>query len=390
MAFRYVLALTLALLGAVHVESKSVKVGVEASWDNTPLALEASEFFFDTSPNAFWEYVDRLVSHDRVTDKMAHHEAIELCTSKYGIERAGLLRMSLAIREYSPRVELMRQTAAKITASGSSPVIILDGVAHVTIASLDAALNSRTDGTQQSAVYGHEFVGNSETAPAAVLVGYLGDGAALRPMHQALKAHALAGAVRYTLVNRPPATANRRPLDVPGYGVELAIKNMEYKAVDDRQPVESAKDADAEAKVDMEEEVGGFYFNRLIANKPELKDQLTTFKHDMVAALDDANKPLKVWELKNLGAQTLQRIRSSADPLRTLRDVTHNLPNAARSLIRMSVNASVAASLAQAEQMTRQFGGDTFVSLNQKPLTMGLTDPFTLFQVLLLLLPGGS
>ena len=64
-----------------------------------------------------------------------------------------------------------------------------------------------------------------------------------------------------------------------------------------------------------------------------------------------------------------------------MRDVSHNLPIAARSLIRMPVNATVAASLEQAEQLTRQFGGETFVSLNGKPLTMGLTDPFTLFQV---------
>ena len=43
----------------------------------------------------------------------------------------------------------------------------------------------------------------------------------------------------------------------------------------------------------MDQETAGFYFNRLVTNNPELKEQLTSFKHDMVAELDDANKPLK-------------------------------------------------------------------------------------------------
>ena len=38
---RFALLLTLALLGAPSAVSKSVKIGVEASWDNTPLVLEA-------------------------------------------------------------------------------------------------------------------------------------------------------------------------------------------------------------------------------------------------------------------------------------------------------------------------------------------------------------
>ena len=64
-----------------------------------------------------------------------------------------------------------------------------------------------------------------------------------------------------------------------------------------------------------------------------------------------------------------------------IRDISHNLPLAARSLRKMNVNTTLQESLVQAERLTQQFGSQTFVSLNHKPMTMGLIDPFALYQV---------
>ena len=40
--------------------------------------------------------------------------------------------------------------------------------------------------------------------------------------------------VRYVLRHYIPYDSDSKPVEMNGYGVEMAIKNMEYKAVDDR------------------------------------------------------------------------------------------------------------------------------------------------------------
>jgi UDP-glucose:glycoprotein glucosyltransferase len=67
-----------------------------------------------------------------------------------------------------------------------------------------------------------------------------------------------------------------------GYAVELAVKNMEYKAVDDTKV-----DAQGQAVEDGEDagEVGGFDFGVLIKRKPEIKDALLGFRDSLQTEL---------------------------------------------------------------------------------------------------------
>ena len=48
-----------------------------------------------------------------------------------------------------------------------------------------------------------------------------------------------------------------------GYGVELAVKSTEYKAVDDQKVAGKDKGKEASSHHDDEDEAEGFLFNRL-------------------------------------------------------------------------------------------------------------------------------
>jgi hypothetical protein len=94
-----------------------------------------------------------------------------------------------------------------------------------------------------------------------------------------------------------------------GYGVELALKNMEYKAVDDSQQQQqqqqpqhggaSGQDAGAAAVTVPEEEiVDGFQFSALLSRRPALRSELLAFRESLTSGKEKQLEQLKVWELK--------------------------------------------------------------------------------------------
>ena len=55
------LVLGMLVLIFAHVcadQPKTVKVGVHASWNSHPLAVEAAEFLYEAEPALFWDYFD--------------------------------------------------------------------------------------------------------------------------------------------------------------------------------------------------------------------------------------------------------------------------------------------------------------------------------------------
>lgn len=87
--------------------------------------------------------------------------------------------------------------------------------------------------------------------------------------------------VRYILRHAFPGDAQVVDAVMQGYGVQLDIKNMEYKALDDRPP--QALDGDeagtaSEGESQEEEAVAGVLFSKLRARRPELSDKLDELK----------------------------------------------------------------------------------------------------------------
>jgi UDP-glucose:glycoprotein glucosyltransferase len=92
-------------------------------------------------------------------------------------------------------------------------------------------------------------------------------------------------------------------LVLPGYGVEAVLKNMEYSAMDEKTKKDAAAAAAAAAKkkqlagddsgdalagIDMSDlgEVKGFKFDVLVRRKPQLVQELMTFR-DVLSSSDE-------------------------------------------------------------------------------------------------------
>jgi UDP-glucose:glycoprotein glucosyltransferase len=99
-------------------------------------------------------------------------------------------------------------------------------------------------------------------------------------------------------------------LVLPGYGVEAVLKNMEYSAMDEKSKKDAAAAAaakkklagnaagadgsDALAGIDLSElgEVKGFKFDVLVKRKPQLVQELMTFRDVLLSS--DEEESIKV------------------------------------------------------------------------------------------------
>ena len=331
-----------------------------------------------------------------------------------------VLRLSLAARKHSPRVELFRSLVPAQPAPPDGAccwVHVAGGAPEGRVISAPSELPAALDATAALGAQGadvphaltlhpldHVHPASAASAPAAVLYAPLG-AACFPPLHAALSAAAASGAARYALRPAPPGAACAspgcaaarvgmgrnpspeappEPLPLGGFGVEMALKNMEYKAIDDS--AKKAADAagagnDAAAAGDdlaaADADVRGFVFSRLVARRPELSAELATFRDALLSASSaDDGASLKVWDMKDLGVQAAQRIAAASDPLRLLQDVAHAFPALATSLSRMRINASFAAELDTNQRRVR--GGATVLTLNGAPLDTERTDLFSL------------
>ena len=312
------------------------------------------------------------------------------------IAHTQVLLASLALRKYSPRVELFRSLEPVESApKGSCCWVQLPGGRAVSSApELRAALATLSGAEADAATVhplDHVHPGSPAAARSAILYAPLG-APCFPALHAALVEAAAAGTVRYALRPVPPrpgclsaGCASARyggadgPLLIGAFGVEMALKNTEYKAIDDsakQQASEQPGGAAAAAAHEEEAEVRGFAFGTLSSRRPELAAELATFRDALLSAAESDGAQLKVWDMKDLGVQAAARVAGSADPLRLLQDVAHAFPSLAGSLSRMRVNSSL---LRELDGNQRQFrGGSTMLTLNGQPLDCERLDGFSL------------
>ena len=132
-----------------------------------------------------------------------------------------------------------------------------------------------------------------------------------------------------------PNPTNR--LTVSGYGVEMAVKNMEYKAIDDDDTKDASDSTDSA----------------------------------------DAKPELKLSSIKNLGLQAVRRIVTSKDPLQEMIDVSFDFPEIASELSNIKIDE--ATKNAVMENFPKLSGGGSLVlSLNGEPLEMDVVNIFSL------------
>uniref|UniRef100_A0A8D2P7V4 UDP-glucose ceramide glucosyltransferase-like 1 n=1 Tax=Zosterops lateralis melanops TaxID=1220523 RepID=A0A8D2P7V4_ZOSLA len=239
-----------------------------------------------------------------------------------------LLKFALSIRAYSPTVQMFQQIAAdEPPPEGCSAFVVIHEKHTCKTNEIKKLLKKATKRPRPYLFKGdHKFPTLKEDGPVVILYAEMGTKDFVK-FHKILSEKAQKQEIVYVLrhyVQKP----NSRKMYLSGYGVELAIKSTEYKAVDDTQ----VKGID----------VQGFLFGRLKRMHPDLKNNLIEFKKHLIETTNNM-EPLKVWEMQDLSFQAATRIMSAPvyDALKVMKDIAQNFPIRASILETLKLEGKV-------------------------------------------------
>ncbi|KAG6391795.1 hypothetical protein SASPL_149555 [Salvia splendens] len=370
-------------LSAQSRSPKNVQVALRAKWE-----LLSKEW-----KDLFWDFVESWIhavdlDSDLRTAKDCLKKIAEHGKSLLSEPLASVFEFSLTLRSASPRLVLYRQLAEE---SLSSFPLADDGgtsepseTAKLDISEalllgknvkspgnkccwvdtggslffdvkdlhkwLENPIDTKDSAFQYPEIFDFDHVHPDSTAgcPTAILYGALGT-ECFKEFHMALSEAAKNGKVKYVVRSVLPSGCEQKTspcgaigtgdsVNLGGYGVELALKNMEYKAMDDSAIKKGVTLEDPHTE-DLSLEVRGFIFSHILERKPELTSEVMAFRDYLLSST--ISDTLDVWELKDLGHQTAQRIVHASDPLQSMQEINQNFPSVVSSLSRMKLNDSI-------------------------------------------------
>eukprot|EP01116_Phalansterium_solitarium_P000089 TRINITY_DN10057_c0_g1_i1.p1 TRINITY_DN10057_c0_g1~~TRINITY_DN10057_c0_g1_i1.p1 ORF type:complete len:1540 (+),score=753.29 TRINITY_DN10057_c0_g1_i1:74-4693(+) len=382
----FILALSLRAYGLS--DSKLVNVQLKANWAYTPLIAEISEFLAEEGNDLFWKFFEDVSPLSEASSESdVYNVAVTKASELLSKIQLDLLEFSTALRFFSPRVQLHRQIAGsdlnvlpaeqlQKSLGCSTGFVVLDNEVFCDAAALSQALSHGTRGGSAAKYdFDHVYPGGPADGPVseAVLYGEIGSQAVL-DLHTVLRAQSVAGRVRYIFRHY---FVSKESMLLPGYGVELAIKSLEYKAVDDSK-VEGAAPVEQEIGFDDNEDVKGFMFGTLAKRKPELAAELSNFR-SFLSSQNEQFEDLKVWNIKDLGFLAAQRVAGSSHPLRLMREISQNFPLLATSLAKLKLNETLKADIIQNPAIE---AGRSLVLVNGRVVDPDTADAFSLYTLL--------
>lgn len=314
---------------------KYVRIELDASWKQTPIHMEASEFLAEKKNESFWTLIDGMHGKSVSTDKELYELILDTSSKILASTELDVLKFSLSIRSYSARVQLFQQIAFEIVPA-DCPIFYQDSTGKITC-NIDEV--STVDSTETSTLiqsFDHVYPGSEDNKHVVIVYADFMD-SSFSGIHEKMLIKVKDENVKYVLRHFHQVTNNTAKVALSGYGVELAVKNSEYKAVDD-QKVKGTKKKESAKEEEGDDEVEGFLFNRLRELHPHFKDNLDQFK----SHLKESNKELaelRVWQLQDLSFQACQRIINAAQPekLKVLKELSLNVPMVARTLVKTKV-----------------------------------------------------
>uniref|UniRef100_A0A2K5VIE0 UDP-glucose ceramide glucosyltransferase-like 1 n=1 Tax=Macaca fascicularis TaxID=9541 RepID=A0A2K5VIE0_MACFA len=383
-------ALWLSQLGAGTVAaSKSVTAHLAAKWPETLLLLEASEFMAEESNEKFWQFLETV-------QELAIYKQTESDYSYYNLilKKAGqfldnlhinLLKFAFSIRAYSPAIQMFQQIAAdEPPPDGCNAFVVIHKKHTCKINEIKKLLKKAASRTRPYLFKGdHKFPTNKENLPVVILYAEMGT-RTFSAFHKVLSAKAQNEEILYVLRHYIQKPSSRK-MYLSGYGVELAIKSTEYKALDDTQ-VTTVTNTTVEDETEANE-VQGFLFGKLKEIYSDLTDNLTAFQKYLI----ESNKqmtPLKVWELQDLSFQAASQIMSTPvyDAIKLMKDISQNFPIKARSLTRIAVNQHMREEIQENQKDLRDRfkiqPGDARLFINGLHVDMDVYDPFSILDML--------
>uniref|UniRef100_UPI003AAA24A0 UDP-glucose:glycoprotein glucosyltransferase 2 n=1 Tax=Centroberyx gerrardi TaxID=166262 RepID=UPI003AAA24A0 len=389
---RTVVLLSLLLLNVHHVLSapKGVSASLKAKWTMTPFLLETSEFIGEDGNEKFWQFVDTV-------KELTVYKSGESVRSYYNLilKKAGqfltdlqvnLLRFALSLRSYSPAVFASQQIASDEPPPEACPAFVSVHGQHSCSTKDIKKLLKAAAGRPKPYLYknDHRYPGLNKTdVPVVILYAEIGT-KKFTSFHKVLSEKAAEGTLVYVL-RHFVADPKPQKMLLSGYGVELAIKSTEYKAVDDTKVKDSKMAANTED--DDNDEVQGFLFGTLKKSHPELQEQLGELRKHLLESTNDM-APLKVWELQDLSFQAAARIMSvpKHDALKLMRDLSQNFPSKARSLTRVAVKQEMRKEIEENQKrLSETIGvhpGDEGLFINGLHIDLDIHNPFSILDII--------
>uniref|UniRef100_A0A665TTM3 UDP-glucose ceramide glucosyltransferase-like 1 n=1 Tax=Echeneis naucrates TaxID=173247 RepID=A0A665TTM3_ECHNA len=346
---RAVIVLSLLLLNIHHATSapKGVTASLKAKWSMTPFLLEkAGQFLTDLKVN--------------------------------------LLKFALALRSYSPAVHASQQIAGDEPPPEACPAFVSIHGQHSCSTKDVKKLLKAASGRPKPYLYknDHTYPGINKTdVPVVILYAEIGT-KKFASFHKILSERAQEGTLVYVL-RHFVADPKPKKMLLSGYGVELAIKSTEYKAVDDTK----VKGQWWLTKYEDNSEVQGFFFGTLKKSHPDLEEQLAELRKHLLESTNDM-APLKVWEMQDLSFQAASRIMSvpKFDALKLMQDVSQNFPSKARSLTRVAVKQEMRKEIEENQKhLSETIGvhpGDGELFINGLHIDLDTHNPFSILDIL--------
>ncbi|XP_055965654.1 UDP-glucose:glycoprotein glucosyltransferase 2 [Sorex fumeus] len=380
-------ALWLALLGTASA-SKAVTAHLAAKWPDTPLLLEASEFMAEESNEKFWQFLETVKQIGIFKETESAYSYYNLILKKAGQFldnlHINLLKFALSIRAYSPTVQMFQQIAAdESPPDGCNAFVVIHKKYTCKVHEIKKLLKKASSRPRPYLFErDHEFAPKKEDLPVVILYAEIGT-RAFGTFHDVLAAKAQNGEIVYILRHYIKKPSSQK-MYLSGYGVELAIKSTEYKALDDTQvkPVTNSTEDELQTN-----EVQGFLFGTLKEKYSHLIDNLTAFQRYLIESSKEM-APLKVWELQDLSFQAASQIMSTPvyDAIKLMKDISQNFPIKARSLTRIAVNQKMKAEIQENQKDLRSryeiHPGEACLFLNGIRLDMDSFDPFSVLDML--------
>eukprot|EP01114_Cavostelium_apophysatum_P013828 TRINITY_DN3442_c0_g1_i2.p1 TRINITY_DN3442_c0_g1~~TRINITY_DN3442_c0_g1_i2.p1 ORF type:complete len:866 (+),score=183.48 TRINITY_DN3442_c0_g1_i2:101-2698(+) len=364
-------------------DGKHVSVSLQSNWEYTPLHLEISEFMAHESNDLFWKFADNIRALPKEASEEDHYNsAIKTAQNLTSSIQQDSLKFSLSLRSFSPAVQAFRQLFSAFLgdmtskmaekAKSCSSFVYVGGIVACTSQEFEETMRTAKGEAVPLKDFDHIYPG-TQGPTQVILFGSLGS-SDFTELHQLLKERAASGDITYVFRHLVPHAETK--LSLGGYGAELAIKSLEYKAVDDSK-VEGGETKEV-AIEENEQEIQGISFGTLQKRKPELASELANFKAYLLAK-DEHFEDLKVWALKDLGFQAAQRVMSAGNPLRLLRDISHNFPTHAVPLSRVKVNETLKADITNNTPLEP---GKNLLLINGRVTDLDTLDAFSVYSVL--------
>ncbi|RDW68029.1 hypothetical protein BP6252_09425 [Coleophoma cylindrospora] len=287
--------------------SPSVNVGLKASFSSAPYLLELLETAADENATSYFPLLDRIAEgyfSKASTDQELYNQFVEVLKEDGHMANAETLssyKFALYLRSSAPRIEAHYQfyhTAVEpfldVEESTSCPAWVLFDSKQYCSPTMDAAQGNVKGNLQLQELPFDRILGNAD-APASILYADI-TSPTFGLFHQVLTKTAREGKTSYRLRHKASLNAEPKPLIIPGYGVQLALKRTDYIVIDDREGATEPEMTSSETQVKFEDE--------------EFADL----------------KPLSTSELVGLSLKASSYIMQSEKPFETLLKLSQDFP----------------------------------------------------------------